>query len=178
MISKTMRSVTSPIFTPRRGISLPRITPQARDRDLFSFPLPKYSRQAFLSRCSHSMTDPQSADHLTSLRDSSSFWDSHARKLVWETPYSTVLSCPTPQRWSWFPDGRISATYNLVTRHVLEGRGGDPAVVWDSPVTGSKRVISYAELQEEVESFAKVLKSRGVLEGDRVLVYSMRESKK
>jgi propionyl-CoA synthetase len=119
------------------------------------------------------MTDPQSTDHLSSLRDPSSFWDFHARKLLWETPYSTALTCPTPRKWTWFPDGRISTTYNLVTRHVLDGRGEDRAIVWDSPVTGGKRVISYAELQQEVENFAEVLRSRGVVEGDRVLVYSM-----
>jgi propionyl-CoA synthetase len=55
---------------------------------------------------------------------------------------------------------------------VLDGRGADTAIFWDSPVAGEKRRISYAELQEEMELLADVLRNLGVKVGDRVLVYS------
>lgn len=120
------------------------------------------------------MSDPQSIAHAHSLSDPSAFWHTHASKLHWETPYTAVLSCsPSRDEWTWFPGGRISTTYNLVTRHVLAGNGDATAVIWDSPVTGGKRKISYSELQEEVEVFARVLKERGVKEGDRVMIYSL-----
>lgn len=55
---------------------------------------------------------------------------------------------------------------------MLDGRGADTAIFWDSPVVGEKRRISYAELQEEMELLADVLRNLGVKIGDRVLVYS------
>lgn len=118
--------------------------------------------------------DPQDVAHAHSISDPTSFWDSHARKLHWDTPYTTPLVCSPPSRpaWTWFPGGRISTTFNLVTRHVLSGNGDATAIIWDSPVTGSKRKISYRELQEEVEVLAAVLRERGVGKGDRVLIYS------
>ncbi|RPA91649.1 acetyl-CoA synthetase-like protein [Choiromyces venosus 120613-1] len=115
---------------------------------------------------------PQSHHSLQSLHSPSAFWHSHAQKLCWETQYTTPLHAEQAEReWRWFPGGRISTTYNLVTRHVLSGRGAQKAIIWDSPVTGRKGVISYAELQDEVEVFAEVLRGCGVREGDRVLVY-------
>ncbi|CUS15077.1 unnamed protein product [Tuber aestivum] len=115
--------------------------------------------------------DDQSKHHSESLRAPADFWHAHAQKLSWETQYSTPLRVDGKRKWWWFPDGRISTTYNLVTRHVLSGRGEERAVIWDSPVTGRKRVITYTELQEELEVFAEVLRGRGIKEGDTVLVY-------
>jgi len=117
--------------------------------------------------------DEQSKHHSESLTTPADFWHAHAQKLSWETQYSTPLRVDGKRKWQWFPGGRISTTYNLVTRHVLSGRGEERAIIWDSPVTGQKRVITYAELQQEVEVFAEVLRGRGVKEGDTVLVYSL-----
>lgn len=122
-----------------------------------------------------SSPDPQDVAHQHSISDPKSFWDSHAQKLHWETPYTTPLTCSRSRSrsaWTWFPGGRISTTYNLITRHVLAGNGDATAIIWDSPVTGSKRKISYSELQEDVEALAAVLKEKGVVKGDRVLIYS------
>lgn len=57
-------------------------------------------------------------------------------------------------------------------RHVTAGNGDNVAVIWDSPVTGSKQKITYKELLEEVSTFAAVLREEGVKKGDVVLVYS------
>lgn len=106
--------------------------------------------------------------HAASLADPVAFWRAEAQRYTWTQFPKTILS-PTNQ---WFPDGRISASYNLVTRHVVEGRGAQPAVHWDSPVSGEKRTITYAELQADMEIYAEVLRNLGVRRGDRVLVYS------
>jgi propionyl-CoA synthetase len=45
------------------------------------------------------------------------------------------------------------------------------AVVYDSPVTGTVRRITYAELLDEVSRLAGALRGLGVEKGDRVLVY-------
>jgi propionyl-CoA synthetase len=54
---------------------------------------------------------------------------------------------------------------------VLNGRAEQAAVIYDSPVTGTKRRITYRELQSEVARFAGVLRSLGVGKGDRVIIY-------
>lgn len=41
--------------------------------------------------------------------------------------------------------------YNAVDRHVENGRGDQAAVIYDSPVTGTKQVITYREVQEQVK---------------------------
>lgn len=41
--------------------------------------------------------------------------------------------------------------YNAVDRHVENGRGDQAAVIYDSPVTGTKQVITYREMQEQVK---------------------------
>ena len=53
------------------------------------------------------------------------------------------------------------------------GNGNSTAVIWDSPVTGSKEKFTYNELLSEVETLAGVLREEGVKKGDVVLVYSM-----
>lgn len=75
--------------------------------------------------------------------------------------------------FSWFPDGEISNSYNCVDRHVKNGNGESTAIIWDSPVTGSKEKYTYSQLLSEVETLAGVLREEGVKKGDVVLMYSM-----
>ena len=50
-------------------------------------------------------------------------------------------------------------------------RGDQAAIIYDSPVTNTKRSITYAELQDEVATLAAVLQEMGVVKGDRVVIY-------
>ena len=59
----------------------------------------------------------------------------------------------------------------LLVRHVDEGHGEQPALIWDSPITGSKDTVTYAQLQDKVARLAGVLAREGVGRGDRVLIY-------
>jgi propionyl-CoA synthetase len=63
-----------------------------------------------------------------------------------------------------------------VDRHVLAGNGDETAIIWDSPVTGTKTKTTYEELLKEVETFAGVLRDEGVKKGDVVLIYSKKSS--
>ena len=76
-----------------------------------------------------------------------------------------------PPFYRWYPDGVTNACYNAVDIHVEQGRGEQAAVIYDSPVTNSKRSYSYSELLVEVARFAGVLASQGVGKGDRVILY-------
>lgn len=114
-----------------------------------------------------------------SLTDRDKFWDHHAKQLTWSKPYSRILSQQTKTlddgtkhpHWSWFPDGEISTSYNCLHRHVDEGRGDNIAMIWDSPVSNSKEKYTYAQMKEEVEILAGVLREEGVKKGDVVIIY-------
>jgi propionyl-CoA synthetase len=118
--------------------------------------------------------------HAYSIKDPEGFWMHHASQLHWHTkPYRALqtstkrLKDSTVRSWSWFPGGEISNCYNCVDRHVHAGHGDVVAIVWDSPVTGNKEKFTYAQVLEEVETLAGVLRDEGVRKGDVVLIYSM-----
>jgi propionyl-CoA synthetase len=114
-----------------------------------------------------------------SIEDPSKFWAHQAKQLTWHKTPTTAYRKTTKKlpsgvshtSWKWFPDGEISTSYNCIDRHVEAGHGEQTAIIWDSPVSGSKQRISYAELQEEVATLAGVLREQGVKKGDVVLIY-------
>lgn len=71
----------------------------------------------------------------------------------------------------WFTDGKINTSYNCLDRHVLDGRGNQKALIYDSPVTNTKRAYSYKELLDEVQNFSAGLAELGIGVGDRVVIY-------
>ncbi|RYP02937.1 hypothetical protein DL764_005514 [Monosporascus ibericus] len=125
------------------------------------------------------MNHPQDEVHRHSLEDPESFWARQAEQLHWhKTPTSilrrsrkTLESGAEHAHWEWFGGGEISTCYNCVDRHVLAGNGDRPAVFYDSPVTGARETITYAQLLDEVEVAAGALREEGVCRGDVVLVY-------
>jgi propionyl-CoA synthetase len=99
------------------------------------------------------------------------FWAEAARAIDWfETP-KTIFDPKAGVYGRWFPDGICNTCYNMVDRHVLAGRGQQAAFIYDSPVTGTKRSISYSELLKDVTEIALMLRNLGIKKGDRVLIY-------
>ena len=82
-----------------------------------------------------------------------------------------MLDDSNPPFYRWYPDGVTNACYNALDVHVEQGRGDQAALIYDSPVTDTKRQYSYAELLDTVSRFAGVLAAQGVAKGDRVIVY-------
>ncbi|KAJ2366915.1 hypothetical protein IW150_005812, partial [Coemansia sp. RSA 2607] len=103
------------------------------------------------------------------------FWMKHALDLVdWEQKPTIAISKTSTENLHkalWFPDGRLNVCFNAVDRHVLQGRGNQVAIIYDSPVTDTVRKYTYSELLREVQAFAGVLKKHGVVRGDTVLIY-------
>ena len=56
------------------------------------------------------------------------------------------------------PTRACNACYNALDRHVEAGRGEQAAIYYDSPVTGTKRTITYRELLDETAALAAVLR--------------------
>ena len=106
-----------------------------------------------------------------SLRDPEGFWGDAARAVDWVHRPRQVLDSSRPPFSRWFPDGTLNTCFNALDRHVAAGRADQPALVHDSPVTGTQRTLSYAQLLEQVARFAGVLRALGVGQGDRVVVY-------
>ncbi len=105
-----------------------------------------------------------------SVDDPEAFWLDAARAIDWQTVPTKALDA-RPPFYSWFPDGELNICANALDRHVEAGNGDRAALIYDSPVTGTKRTYTYAQLLDEVARFAGVLAGLGVGRGDRVVVY-------
>jgi propionyl-CoA synthetase len=106
-----------------------------------------------------------------SLAQPDQFWREAAGLIDWYTGPAVVLDRSNPPFYRWFTGGTLNTCFNAVDRHVRDGRGGQPALIYDSPVTGSQRTITYRQLLDEVARFAGLLHGLGVNAGDRVVIY-------
>ena len=104
-------------------------------------------------------------------RDPEGFWAEAAKAIDWVSPPKTIFDASAGVYGRWFPDATCNTCHNAVDRHVENGRADQPALIYDSPVTGTKRTYTYAQLKAEVEALAAVLVDRGVTKGDRVILY-------
>ncbi len=103
--------------------------------------------------------------------DPQAFWAEAAREISWTRPPETIFDPDAGVYGHWFPDARCNACFNALDRHVEAGRGDQAALFYDSPVTGTKRTITYGELTDETATLGAVLADLGVVAGDRVLIY-------
>ncbi|MGD8199950.1 propionyl-CoA synthetase [Ornithinimicrobium sp. W1679] len=117
------------------------------------------ARQSYRDLVAASLTDPQG------------FWGEAAGLIDWTTPPRTVLDDSNPPFYRWFSGGRLNVCFNALDRHVVHGRADQTALIYDSPVAGTKRSYTYAQLLDLVARFAGVLRDLGVAKGDRVVVY-------
>jgi propionyl-CoA synthetase len=103
--------------------------------------------------------------------DPEAFWAEAGQAVDWTKVPVKVLDDTAAPFYRWFADAEANTCYNAVDRHVEAGRGDQPAIIHDSPATGRKSTITYAELLEKVSRLAGVLAARGVEKGDRVVIY-------
>ena len=104
-------------------------------------------------------------------QDPETFWAEAAKGLDWDAPAARVFDGSMGVYGRWFPGGMLNTCHNAVDRHVAAGRGAQPAIVWDSPMTGQIVTITYAALQTRVAKLAGALAARGVARGERVVIY-------
>ena len=103
--------------------------------------------------------------------DPSAFWAEAARGIDWVHPPQTIFDADAGVYGRWFPDAVGNVCHNALDRHVAAGRGDQAALIYDSPVTGTKRTLTYGEMLKETVALAAVLQDMGVGKGDRVLIY-------
>jgi propionyl-CoA synthetase len=104
-------------------------------------------------------------------RDPEDFWAEAAREIDWYEAPKRIFDPAAGIYGRWFTDGVCNTCWNAVDRHVIGGRAAQPAMVYDSPLAGTKQVIPYDRLWTEVQILAAVLRDFGVGKGDRVILY-------
>ncbi|XP_061085988.1 acyl-CoA synthetase short-chain family member 3, mitochondrial [Conger conger] len=99
------------------------------------------------------------------------FWSKAAESISWFETWSQTLDSSNLVSPKWFVGAKLNMCYNAVDRHVANGSGDKAAIIYDSPVTQTKNVITYNELKEQVSRLAGVLVGLGVRKGDLVVIY-------
>src|SRR5215468_8132560 len=105
------------------------------------------------------------------LKAPENFWAEVAEGIHWYKKWDSVLDASRPPFYRWFTGGMVNTCYNALDRHVEQGRGNQPALIYDSPVTRTVKTFSYRELLDQVAHFAGVLTRQGIQKGDRVIIY-------
>ncbi len=110
-------------------------------------------------------------EHDRSITDPQAYWADQAELVDWIKKPRRILDDSRPPFYRWYPDATLNTCYNALDRHVVSGRADQAALIYDSPVTGVKRTLSYARLLQQTAAFAGALRALGVDRGDRVVIY-------
>ncbi|WP_326537224.1 acetate--CoA ligase [Pseudorhodoferax sp.] len=103
--------------------------------------------------------------------DYAGYWARHARELLsWKTPFTKTLNESEAPFFKWFEDGTLNASYNCLDRNVERGLGDKTALIFEAD-GGEVTKVTYSELLAKTCQIANVLKSLGVVKGDRVMIY-------
>lgn len=101
------------------------------------------------------------------------FWESIAKEhFLWKKPWNNVLSWDFEKpEIRWFDGAELNITENCIDRY-LSTKSEQTAILFEpnNPAEPAQH-ITYAQLSEEVNKMANVLKSQGVNKGDRVCIY-------
>lgn len=109
--------------------------------------------------------------HRRSLTDPEGFWADAAKAIDWIEPFKMVLDRSNTPFDRWFTGGKLNTAHNCLDRHVAAGHGDRLALIYDSPVTNTKKHFTYRELRDAVALFAGALAKLGIAKGDRVIIY-------
>jgi propionyl-CoA synthetase len=108
--------------------------------------------------------------HYSSIHHPETFWHAESGRIHWDTPPETILDYSKPPFARWFVGGRTNLCFNAVDRW-LPQLADRQALIWVSTEVGQERVYTQAQLFEEVNAVAAMLREQGVGPGDRVLIY-------
>ena len=104
-------------------------------------------------------------------RDPEAFWAEAANEIEWFEKPTATFDPKAGIYGRWFPGGVTNTCYNAVDRQVNAGRGDQVAIIYDSPLAGTKQTLTYHRLLTETQVLAAMLRDLGVEKGDRVILY-------
>jgi propionyl-CoA synthetase len=100
-----------------------------------------------------------------------SYWAECAKLIDWDSAPTQIFEPKSGPYGAWFPGAKLNTSYNCLDRHIAAGRGGQVALIWDSPMAGRLEHITYNQALARVEKIAGALANLGVTKGDRVVIY-------
>ncbi len=106
-----------------------------------------------------------------SMQSPNEFWGPVAEECHWYKKWDKVLDDSNKPFYRWFTGGEMNTCYNALDLHIDNGIGDQAALIYDSPVTDTRKTYSFTELRDEVAKFAGVLAAKEVVKGDRVIIY-------
>ena len=112
-----------------------------------------------------------SAFYKDSIVNPEHFWKSQANQLAWYKAPETILSKDKYDYNQWFEDGKLNMSYLCIDKHIEDGFGRQNAIIYDSPVTNTKEIITFNRLHKEVSKLAGALKEIGLKKGDTAIIY-------
>lgn len=128
-------------------------------------PAAEFVKQANVSGMAAYQTMCQAAE-----QDYPGFWAKLAREHVqWKQPFTKVLDESNAPFYKWFEDGILNVSYNCLDKH-LATQADKTALIFEAD-DGRVTKVTYRELHTRVCRFANGLKSRGIKQGDRVIIY-------
>lgn len=98
------------------------------------------------------------------------FWAEQAEAIHWQKQFNQVCDFSKPPFARWFVGGATNLCYNAIDRHLVS-RANQPALHYFSTEIDAEQSFTYRELYDEVCRFAAVLRSLGLRQGDRVVIY-------
>ena len=104
-------------------------------------------------------------------RDPEAYWAGEAQGITWTKPWTKIFDPRLGAFGQWFAGGEMNTCYNCLDRHVETGRGDQPALIHDSPMTSTVRTFTYNDLLARTAKLAGALAALGVTKGDRVVIY-------
>ena len=105
------------------------------------------------------------------IEDPETFWGRAAKDVPWYRGYKRVLNPDHPPFYRWFEGGSVNSCYAALDIHCENGNGDNVALIYDSPVTDTRKKYTFRELRDLVARCAGGLRELGVEKGDRVVIY-------
>jgi acetyl-CoA synthetase len=126
--------------------------------------------EGFRQRAHINSMDAYREEHRRSIEDPEGYWAGVAGSLHWFRKWDRVLDDSQAPFYKWFTGGKTNICYNAVDRWADGPLADKKAIIWEGE-PGDQRVLTYAELKQEVGRFANVLKKLGIEKGDTIALY-------
>ena len=68
-----------------------------------------------------------------SIEQPEEFWADAASRLDWDRRWDRVLDDSDAPFYEWFAGAELNTCHNALDRHCANGRGGQAALIYDSP---------------------------------------------
>ena len=101
--------------------------------------------------------------------DPEAFWADAAEQLPWFRKWDRVFEWNYPN-FRWFLNAETNLAYNCLDRHVAQGWGGHPAMIYANARL-ERRAFTYTQLPRQGTRSAAALRGLGIGKGDRITIY-------